>query len=47
MKVGTMRYITLKVSSSLLYVWLTTLCLRMYHMIASVVQMKMTFMAEL
>lgn len=46
-KDGTMRYSSRNVSSSLLYVWLTVLCLRMYQMMLSVAVMKMIFMIVL
>ena len=42
-----MRYTILKVSSSLLYVWLTTRCLRMYQMIENVAVMKISFITVL
>lgn len=42
-----MRYSSRNVSSSLLYVWLTVLCLRMYQMMLSVAVMKMIFMIVL
>lgn len=37
----------MNVSSSLLYVWLTTLCVRMSHTMDAVAQMKMIFITEL
>jgi hypothetical protein len=46
-KAGTTRYEILKVSSSLLYVWLTTRWRRMYQMIANVALMKITFISVL
>ena len=42
-----MRYTILNVSSSLLYVWLTTRCLRVYQMMENVALMKISFMIVL
>jgi len=46
-KAGTTRYSSLNVSSSLLYVWLTVLCFRMYQMMLRVALMKMSFITVL
>lgn len=46
-KQGTIRYSILNVSSSLQYVWLTARCLRMYQMMLSVAEMKITFITVL